>query len=67
VHFDTTVTPIADAKGRITHHIGIKRNITERLQRAEALMQTNRALEQARDAAVAASRAKSEFLANMSH
>jgi PAS domain S-box-containing protein len=67
VYFDTTVTPIADATGRITHHIGIKRDITERLQRAEALIQTNRALEQARDAAVAASRAKSEFLANMSH
>ncbi|MDF2695343.1 MAG: sensor proteinLuxQ, partial [Labilithrix sp.] len=67
VHFDTTVTPVSDSTGRITHHIGIKRDITERLQRAEALLETNRALEQARDAAVAASRAKSEFLANMSH
>jgi PAS domain S-box-containing protein len=67
VHFDTTVTPVSDSSGVITHHIGIKRDITERLQRAEALLETNRALEQARDAAVAASRAKSEFLANMSH
>ena len=46
-------------RGAVTHHIGIKRDITERLQRAEALLETNRALEQARDAAVAASRAKS--------
>jgi PAS domain S-box-containing protein len=67
VHFDTSITPVRDSRGSITHHIGTKRDITERLQRAEALLETNRALEQARDAAVAASRAKSEFLANMSH
>jgi two-component system cell cycle sensor histidine kinase PleC len=67
VHFDTTITPIADKSGRVTHHVGVKRDITERLERAEAMLQANRALEQARDAALAASRAKSEFLANMSH
>ncbi len=67
VHFDTTITPVRDESGTITHHIGVKRDITERLQRAEAMLETNRALEKARDAAVAASRAKSEFLANMSH
>ena len=67
VHFDTTITPIADKSGRFTHHVGVKRDITERLERAEAMLQANRALEQARDAALAASRAKSEFLANMSH
>jgi signal transduction histidine kinase/DNA-binding NarL/FixJ family response regulator len=38
-----------------------------RLLRQEALLEANRALAEARDAAVAASRAKSEFLANMSH
>jgi PAS domain S-box-containing protein len=67
VHFDTTLTPVADRKGQITHHLGIKRDVTEELARQEALQQANRALEQARDAAVSASRAKSEFLANMSH
>jgi PAS domain S-box-containing protein len=67
VHFDTTLTPVADAKGRITHHLGVKRDVTEELARQEALLEANRALEQARDVAVSASRAKSEFLANMSH
>jgi len=67
VHFDTTVTPVADRHGVITHHLGVKRDITEQLARQEALLEANRALEQARDAAVGANRAKSEFLANMSH
>jgi PAS domain S-box-containing protein len=67
VHFDTTLTPVADRHGTITHHVGVKRDITEQLARQEALLEANRALEQARDAAVSANRAKSEFLANMSH
>jgi len=67
VHLDTTITPLSNSKGDITHHMSVKRDITERLARQEALIEANRALEQARDAAVAASRAKSEFLANMSH
>jgi PAS domain S-box-containing protein len=67
VHFDTTITPIVDATGTVTHHIAVKRDITEEIQRRQALVETNRALEQARDTALAASRAKSEFLANMSH
>ena len=67
VHFDTSITPIVDETGAPTHHMAVKRDITEVIQRRQALMETNRALEQARDTAVAASRAKSEFLANMSH
>jgi PAS domain S-box-containing protein len=67
VHFDTVLVPVPDAKGRITHHLGVKRDVTEELARQEALLEANRALEQARDVAVSASRAKSEFLANMSH
>jgi PAS domain S-box-containing protein len=67
VYLDSTVTPIMDAKGLITHHVAVKRDITARLATQAALEQANNALQQARDAAVAASRAKSEFLANMSH
>jgi PAS domain S-box-containing protein len=66
-HFDTTLTPIVDEHGRVTHHMGVRRDITEEILRRQTLIETNRALEQARDTAVAASRAKSEFLANMSH
>src|SRR5690606_8513784 len=60
VHLESQITPIVDRKGQITHHAAVKRDITERLARQEALVEANRALEQARDAAVAASRAKSE-------
>ena len=67
VHFDTTISPVTDHHGEVTHHVAVKRDITDRPARDRALEETNRALEQARDAALAASKAKSEFLANMSH
>jgi PAS domain S-box-containing protein len=67
VHFDTTITPITDERGVSSHHMAVKRDITTQIEQRETLLETNRALEQARDTAVAASRAKSEFLANMSH
>ena len=67
VHLESTISPVTNMKGLITHHVAVKRDITERLLRERALEESNRALEQARDAAVAASKAKSEFLANMSH
>jgi len=67
VYLDTTLAPVADDTGQITHHVAVKRDVTERVQREQALEETNRALRQARDAALQASRAKSEFLANMSH
>ncbi|MGE3548223.1 MAG: response regulator, partial [Kofleriaceae bacterium] len=67
VHFDTTITPIVNAKGETTHHLGVKRDITEQIERQQVLLEAHRALQQARDTAVAASRAKSDFLANMSH
>ncbi len=67
LHFDTTVTPVVDSKGQRSHNIAVKRDITEILARREALLEANKALEQARDAAVAASDAKTQFLANMSH
>jgi PAS domain S-box-containing protein len=67
VHLESTIAPVTNKKGDITHHVAVKRDITERLARDRALHESNRALEQARDAAVSASKAKSEFLANMSH
>jgi signal transduction histidine kinase/DNA-binding response OmpR family regulator len=67
VQLETTIAPIRDERGEIVHHVAVKRDITERLERQQALNLTNKALKQARDAALTASRAKSEFLANMSH
>jgi PAS domain S-box-containing protein len=56
----TTKVPLFDKDGRMTGIAGVGRDITER-QRVEQAMQ------RAKEAAEAASRAKSEFLANMSH
>jgi PAS domain S-box-containing protein len=56
----TTKVPLLDNRGEVTGIVGVGRDITGRLQ-------AQRATQQAREAAEAASRAKSEFLANMSH
>ena len=56
----TTKVPLLDNRGEVTGIVGVGRDITERLK-------AERAMQKAREAAEAASRAKSEFLANMSH
>jgi PAS domain S-box-containing protein len=66
-HFDATITPMRDQRGQLTHHVAVKRDITERLASRAALLEANDALQLARDTAVTANQAKSEFLANMSH
>ena len=57
---DMTVTPVRDDGHEITHFIAIKQDVTDQ-RRAEQAMQ------QAKEAAEAASRAKSDFVANVSH
>jgi PAS domain S-box-containing protein len=54
------ISPIKDSKGRITHFVAIKEDITERKQIENELREAKRSAE-------AASRSKSEFLANVSH
>ncbi len=67
VHFEATVAPVFDSEGKITHHIAVKRDITDRLASEARLRAANEELAQARDQALSASRVKSQFLANMSH
>ncbi|MCG8566300.1 MAG: PAS domain S-box protein [Desulfobacterales bacterium] len=55
-----SISPIMDNRGRISHFVAVKEDIT---QRKEMEIQLRRA----RDRAEAATQAKSDFLANMSH
>jgi len=67
VYLDSTLAPVMEADGTCTHHVAVKRDITARLQADNELRRKSGELEQARDAALEASRTKSQFLANMSH
>jgi PAS domain S-box-containing protein len=59
-HYQVTTTPIIDADGHYEASVHVAHDISERLR-------YERELEEARQAADAASRAKSEFLSSMSH
>ena len=67
VYLEGTVAAMKDEDGTITHHMAVKRDITARIKAEAELRRKQEELEQARDAALEASRAKSQFLANMSH
>jgi PAS domain S-box-containing protein len=57
---EMTITPVLNTRGRISHFVAIKQDVTER-KRSEMR------LREAMNAAEAGARAKSEFLAVMSH
>ena len=72
------VTPIRDARGRITHYLAVKEDVTEKRRMGaeldryrhhleELVEQRTAELELAKKAAEAANKAKSAFLAMMSH
>jgi PAS domain S-box-containing protein len=55
-----SLAPVVDARGRVTHFVGVMTDITARKRAEEEL-------KEAKETAEAASRSKSTFLANMSH
>jgi signal transduction histidine kinase/CheY-like chemotaxis protein/HPt (histidine-containing phosphotransfer) domain-containing protein len=64
---DVNSSVLLDSNGKPSTILFVERDITERKQTENALLETNRHLEEATARAEMANIAKSEFLANMSH
>jgi PAS domain S-box-containing protein len=67
VRVDSVRAPVHDAAGRVTGAQMIVRDVSERHRMEQARDAAQAALAQAKEEALAASRAKSAFVANMSH
>jgi PAS domain S-box-containing protein len=65
--YDAVKVPLTDAEGRIYAVCGLSLDVTERRHAEHEIEQAVLAMTQARDAAVASTKAKSAFLATMSH
>jgi len=63
----TSIGPLRNNQGKITHYIAVKEDITERKKNELELANERTRLKLAREEADAANKAKSEFLATMSH
>lgn len=63
----TTISPMRDETGKITHYLAIQDDITARKEIDLALEQSHQQLAKAKEAAECANKSKSEFLSNMSH
>lgn len=62
-HIRTTMTPVFDSTGKLTHMVGSTEDVTSERERDAALELTRIAKEKAEEA----NKAKERFLANMSH
>lgn len=63
----SSISPVIDLEGRITHFVAVQEDITERKRSEDLLKMAIEAAEESRAAAEEANQAKSTFLANMSH
>ena len=67
VWISMTIAPVTREPGQGPRHLCMIEDITERVQKEQRIQETLHLLQEARQAAEAATLAKSEFLAHMSH
>ncbi len=66
-HYEAVKVPLQDSQGNIYAICGLSLDVTERRRAETEIARAVEAITEARDAAVAATKAKSAFLATMSH